>query len=221
MYSLAESQKIFTDSLRKSTRKTTPYPHWLLGDVLDDAVLRGFEDLPDDPSEMDYTQGRRATNNDKRGYFDGERQRNFPSCAVLCDTLQSPEVVRAIEETCGVELAGTYLRVEYTQDRDGFWLEPHTDIGVKKFTMLIYLSRDEDAHGWGTDIYESPERHIGAAPYVCNHALIFIPADNTWHGFEKRPINGIRKSLIVNYVTNEWRARHELAFPEQPIGTRA
>jgi hypothetical protein len=27
----------------------------------------------------------------------------------------------------------------------------------------------------------------------------------------------VRKSVIINYVTNEWRAREQLAFPDQPI----
>jgi hypothetical protein len=27
----------------------------------------------------------------------------------------------------------------------------------------------------------------------------------------------VRTSLIINYVTNEWRAREQLAFPEAPI----
>jgi len=44
-----------------------------------------------------------------------------------------------------------------------------------------------------------------------------VPGDNTYHGFEKRPIEGVRISLIINYVTDEWRAREQLAFPEEPI----
>jgi hypothetical protein len=27
----------------------------------------------------------------------------------------------------------------------------------------------------------------------------------------------VRKSLVINYVTNEWKAREQLAFPETPI----
>jgi hypothetical protein len=27
----------------------------------------------------------------------------------------------------------------------------------------------------------------------------------------------VRTSLIINYVTDEWRAREQLAFPEAPI----
>ena len=37
------------------------------------------------------------------------------------------------------------------------------------------------------------------------------------HGFEPRQIDGVRKSVIVNYVTNDWRAREQLAFPDTPI----
>jgi hypothetical protein len=46
-----------------------------------------------------------------------------------------------------------------------------------------------------------------------------VPANNTYHGFEKRTINGVRKSIIINYVTDEWRAREQLSFPEAPIGS--
>jgi hypothetical protein len=51
--------------------------------------------------------------------------------------------------------------------------------------------------------------------------MIFVPSNSTWHGFEKRPIEGVRRSIIVNYVTNDWRAREQLAFPQQPVASRA
>jgi hypothetical protein len=44
-----------------------------------------------------------------------------------------------------------------------------------------------------------------------------VPSNITYHGFEKRKIDGVRKSIIINYVTNEWRAREQLAFPDEPI----
>ena len=49
-----------------------------------------------------------------------------------------------IEKVFGTDLEGTYLRIEFAQDIDGFWLEPHTDLGVKAFTMLLYLSKDDE-----------------------------------------------------------------------------
>ncbi len=47
--------------------------------------------------------------------------------------------------------------------------------------------------------------------------MIFVPSDSTYHGFEPREIQGIRKSVIINYVTNEWRAREQLAYPATPV----
>ena len=74
-----------------------------------------------------------------------------------------------------------------------------------------------EARDLGTDIYNGDKRHFGRSPFAPNAAMIFVPADNTFHGFEKRPIQGVRTSLIINYVTNDWRAREQLFFPETPI----
>jgi hypothetical protein len=117
----------------------------------------------------------------------------------------------------GARLDGTYLRLEYAQDTDGFWLEPHTDLGVKTFTMLLYLSADPSHSDLGTDIYDADKRHAGRSPFAQNAAMVFVPSTDTYHGFEPRRIEGVRKSIIINYVTNEWRAREQLSFPETPI----
>jgi hypothetical protein len=83
--------------------------------------------------------------------------------------------------------------------------------------MLAYLSRDPSHTDLGTDIYDGEKRHVSRSPFASNSAMIFVPSNNTYHGFEKRPIKGVRTSLIINYVTDEWRAREQLAFPEAPI----
>lgn len=207
----------FINSLKNSDCPTDPYPHWLLENVFSEKTVDDIINLPIAVPRMDYSVGRRENNNEKRGYFDVDRRAEFPVCGIIADAMQSPEVIKQIEETCGVDLGGTYLRIEYTQDSPGFWLEPHTDIGVKKFTMLIYLSKDDDASNWGTSIYKDADTFIGDTPYESNHALIFVPSPTTWHGYKKRPMTGLRKNLIVNYVTDEWRAREELAFPDSPI----
>ncbi len=126
-------------------------------------------------------------------------------------------MIQTFAEAFGAPLDQTYLRLEYAQDIDGFWLQPHTDLGVKKFTCLIYLSQGPGHELLGTDIYASPEEHVGASPFIRNSAMIFVPGSNTWHGFEKRPIQGVRRSVILNYVTPEWRAREQLSFPDRLI----
>lgn len=220
MYSAADFKATFVESLKNSTKNEDPYPLWQLDNVLPSDVVDELLDLKTQLQAMEYTLGRREENNDKRGYFDVERRENVPVCDAVANLFQSAETISAIEEKFAVDLHGTYLRIEFSQDTDGFWLEPHTDLGVKRFTMLLGLSDDEGSETWGTSIYRDRNTLHQNAPYKSNRAIIFVPSDNTWHGFQKRPINGIRKGLIINYVTDEWRARHELAFPDQPITLR-
>jgi hypothetical protein len=132
----------------------------------------------------------------------------------LAAQFSDPAIIATLQQRTGAHLAQGHLRIEYCQDVDGFWLEPHLDISVKLFTMLIYLSADPALRDAGTNIYDdSPEHHLMAsAPYCRNGGLIFIPGPKSWHGFSKRPIRGLRQSLIINYVTQDWRARDELAF---------
>jgi hypothetical protein len=220
MFDIHSTAEVFLSSLRLGERCDFPYPHWLLQQCLPAAVVDDVTNLPIAPAHIEDTQGRRETHNDRRIHF-GERYRTrYGVMATLAEVFQSPEVARALEAATGATLGGTSLRIEYCQDSGDFWLEPHTDIGVKKFTMLIYLNREAEGADWGTDIYSDRDTHVGRAPAGFNKGLIFVPSDKTWHGFEKRPMSGVRKSLIINYVGPEWRNRHELCFPEETIPWR-
>ncbi|MGE0652679.1 MAG: 2OG-Fe(II) oxygenase [Alphaproteobacteria bacterium] len=150
-------------------------------------------------------------------FVSSEGQARFPVCADLAQAFQQPCVLTQIEASCGIELSGSYLRIEYCQDTEGFWLEPHTDIREKLFTMLVYLSTAPGSENWGTDIYDENLDLVGTAPCEFNSGLIFLPGADTWHGFHRRPIRGVRRSLIINYVKPDWRSRHELAFPDRPV----
>lgn len=206
----------FLTSLAAAERRDSPFRHWLLDEVLPVPLARAIASLPIPPAKIGDTHGKRETHNSTRRFFaDGDLA--TPVARAVTQAFQSKAVVGALAETTGAELAGTNLRIEYCRDTDGFWLEPHTDIGAKSFTMLIYLSDEPEAAGWGTDIYDAQKRHLGAAPCGFDQGLIFVPGADTWHGFEKRRIDGVRKSLIVNYVKPEWRARHELAYPDTVV----
>jgi hypothetical protein len=146
---------------------------------------------------------------------------DFNAARATAEAFQDEETVELLAETFDAPLNDTFLRIEYAQDTDGFWLKPHTDIGVKMLTMLIYMSDDPRHSELGTDIYADENTPVGRSPFEPNSAMIFVPASNTWHGFEKRPIEGVRRSLIVNYVTNDWRAREQLAFPQAAVHARA
>ncbi|MGI9422597.1 MAG: 2OG-Fe(II) oxygenase [Hyphomicrobiaceae bacterium] len=210
-------EKSMLSSFNAGKRGDSPYPHWFLDDCFPAPAIGAINDLPFAAPDLGGVSGKREVHNATRCYFDADNRKTYPIVSAVSEALQSEAVTTAVEATFGSALNGSYLRIEYAQDTDGFWLEPHTDLGVKLFTCLLYLS-DEPGHAeLGTDIYDQNKTHVGRSPFAPNAAMVFVPSDVTFHGFEARHIPGVRKSLIINYVTDEWRAREQLAFPDQPI----
>lgn len=203
----------FLDCLAKADHRTKPYDHWMLANALPERVCRAIANLPVAPPADPTFDGRRESNNSTRFYFSPESQAKHAVCREVAEAFRSPAVVGALKAETKSPIDKGKLRIEYCQDVDGFWLEPHVDISVKLFTMLIYLSDDPRLADAGTDVYDASPEHktVGTAPYAFNAGMIFIPGKDTWHGFTKRPIRGVRKSIIINYVAPEWRAVEELA----------
>jgi hypothetical protein len=197
-----------------ATCRTVPFRHWLLERALPEHVRTALAELPFGPSVIGDTRGKRETHNATRRFVSPATRAAYSVCDELAAALQSPAVVAALAARTGAPLGGGFLRIEHCRDSDGFWLEPHTDIGAKLFTMLIYLAPDDAT--LGTDICDAAGNLVARAPFRSNTGLVFVPAHDTWHGFARRPIAGVRRSLIVNYVKDEWRARHELAYPDAP-----
>jgi hypothetical protein len=200
--------------MRRSAAMKEPWPHWRIAGMLPPDLLRDLVRLPLRPAIAGGPSGRREYRNASRLYFDRTNIARFSVMRELAEALQSSAVVSVLHATFGAPLDRAFLRIEYALDTDGFWLEPHTDIGVKKFTCFVYL---DGAGDLGTDLYADPQTLADRVPFAPNSALAFIPGDNTWHGFAPRPIAGVRRSLIVNYVGAEWRAREQLAFPESTV----
>lgn len=210
---LPDGAAYFLASLDQAHAVAEPFNYWLLGDVLPRRLIGELAALPFAPPTGAHFDGRRESNNATRVYFNPAAQAKFAVCRQAADIFAHPTVIGALARTTGADLSAGRLRMEYCQDVDGFWLEPHLDISVKLLTFLIYLSDDPNLRDAGTDIYDaSPEhRRVASAPYAPNSGLIFVPGANTWHGFSRRPIHGLRKSLIINYVASDWRATDELA----------
>ncbi|HEY7670075.1 MAG TPA: 2OG-Fe(II) oxygenase [Hyphomicrobium sp.] len=203
----------FLACLARAKHVTEPFDYWLLDGALPEGDVDAIANLPiATPKEVVFN-GRRETNNSSRMFFGKEAQEQYPVCRRVVEGFKDPRVIGEIEAETGASLSGTRLRVEYCQDAPGFWLEPHTDIAVKKFTMLVYLLDDPALKMAGTDVYEGPPdyKYVTTAPYGRNLGLIFIPGKNTWHGVGHHPLEALRKSIIINYVTPDWRDTFELA----------
>jgi hypothetical protein len=135
--SAADVVKTFLKSVDSGKRSEQPYRHWALkrcfpADSVDDVLA-----LPFDAPSLDGFSGKRELHNNTRKYFDVENRGRFPVCEAIAQAFQDKRVTSLIEKAFGTDLKGTYLRIEFAQDIDGFWLEPHTDLGVKVFTMLL------------------------------------------------------------------------------------
>jgi len=206
-------------SVEASRAVEKPYRHWLLGNCLPLDAVDAILALPFPAPDLGGVSGKRELHNATRKYFDVANRGKHPVCEAFCQAFQDKRLTDKLSRRFAARLAGSYLRVEYGQDTDGFWLEPHTDLGVKAFTMLLYMSKDPQHATLGTDIYDAAKRRVGCSPFACNTAMVFVPSDITFHGFEPRTIEGVRKSVIINFVTNEWRAREQLAFPESAVAS--
>ena len=204
-------------SLCRAEARAQPFPNWRLEGVVSEDVARALAGLAVAPARSTGRSGRRELHNAARRYLAGAMLARHSVAAQVAEAFQSARVAMALMALTGAMLFGTYLRIEYAVDVDGFWLEPHTDLGVKALTLFLQLG-GPGQEGLGTDLYSAPDQWAERIPFGWNTALVFVPSDRSWHGFEPRPILGARRSIIVNYVTAEWRAREELAFPDRPIG---
>lgn len=214
---LPEDQDIQTlqTSLDNCAKQVDPYPHFLLSNLCAPRLVDDLLAIPFDPLELKYENGSREEFNPVRRYLNPEVIQEYPAAAQFAHLFQNPHIIAKIEAMGDVCLKGSLLRIEYAIDTGEFWLKSHSDLGVKLVTILLYLSKDADSKTWGTDIFYDHERYHSTVPYESNTALMFFPSDHTWHGFNRRKIQGVRKTLIINYVTPEWRNRQELVHPTQ------
>jgi hypothetical protein len=210
-------EHVFVASLTASERRSHPFAHRLLSGALPAEAVAGLCALPIAAPALDGRSGSREAHNDTRTYLDPALIARSPLCAAVARAFQARRTVEAVAKTLGADLDDCHLRIEYAQDAEGFWLAPHTDLGVKRFTLLCYLGPDERPD-LGTDLYEAPDRWSSRTAFRPGAAIAFAPSDHTWHGFEPRRLGCVRKSLIVNYVSHDWRAREQLAFPDMAAG---
>jgi hypothetical protein len=204
-------------ALGRAARFEEPYRHWIVNRLLPSDILSDLKALKFPVYNPGELSGKREYHNDTRHYIDTQNIAAHHCAAAIASAFQAPRMVRAIEAFFETVIDGTLLRIEYAQDVTGFWLEPHTDLGVKRLTMLIYLSDTNSHDGLGTDIYDAQKNCVKRAPFTDNSAMCFVPGGDTYHGFEPREIEGVRKSLILNYVTTDWRDREQLCFPDSLV----
>jgi hypothetical protein len=232
---------IMAGKINRAQLISNPFPNFNVLHFLPEFMLEELRLLSSEPKAM---SGTRAQNNGNRTYFTPDFQAQFPAAALVCGLFQHSRVVEAFAHITGGVLQNTHLLVELATDTGTSSLVPHRDIGPKRFTGLFFLSEDPNLSDAGTDLYTPKKDKIeelldiagesGDAPrelfeertlrptYAAGRGYFFLPSTISWHGFDKRTINGIRKTIIVNYVGptksgEVYRNRHNLAYPDEPV----
>ncbi|MCA9055275.1 MAG: hypothetical protein KDA75_15650 [Planctomycetaceae bacterium] len=199
-------------SLRRALQQTstgyeTPFLHYFIDQPLTAGMLSEVcgTIIPDVPRAYDGTRAGDARGNalnaNTRCYVTTDNVDQFPHLGELVDDLLSRETIETVETMLRRTMDNCCLRVEVICDRKGFWLQPHKDIKEKRLSMLLYANPHGEGEHLGTDLYDGELKLVKTMPYRNNVGYMFGPANDTWHGLEKKEIRRERRSLLINYVT--------------------
>lgn len=100
----------------------------------------------------------------------------------------------------------TYLKLEFANDRPGFFLNKHSDHPEKRLVIIVYVEGPK-CTGTSFQIKDNIEK----LDFVPNRGVIFKPDDTlthtpneNFHWVER--IDDIRRTLVVNWVDKDtWR----------------
>jgi hypothetical protein len=149
---------------------------------------------------------------DKPGSFPPSELRYGPGFAALLAELEGAETRAAFAEKFAIDLEGrpTMITVRgRTRAKDG---AIHADSATKIITVLLYMNGKWDRDGGRLRLLRSPdslENPILEVPPDGGTLLAFKVSPNSWHGHES--FTGPRRTIQLNWVTNEDVVRHEQA----------
>lgn len=119
----------------------------------------------------------------------------------IVDFFLRDDIIIMFEQESGKTIRGNYLRVEFIEDREKSWLEPHVDISEKIMSFLVYLNNTNEDVEIGTALYDNNKKYVTTVPYIDNTGFYFYPGADTWHGLESVNIKERRRAVMVNYCT--------------------
>ena len=90
---------------------SVPYQHWLLPNMLPDAVAKALSLLPFTAPDLHGISGKRELHNDTRQYFDAANNARFPVCGALARFFQAPQTVQTLQTATGADLSDTNIRI--------------------------------------------------------------------------------------------------------------
>ncbi len=148
----------------------------------------------------------------KPGSFPVSELRFGPHFGRLLSELEGAAMRAACAAKFAIDLAGRPTMVTVrgrAQRKDG---RIHSDSKTKLLTVLIYMNEKWEAPGGRLRLLRSPTSladYVAEVPPIEGTLLAFAVTPHSWHGHE--PSEGERRSIQLNWVTNEAVLRHEQA----------
>ncbi len=148
----------------------------------------------------------------KPGSFPASELRYGPRFAALLEALEGPELRDAFAAKFSMDLTHRPTMVTVrgrAQRKDG---RIHADSKTKLITVLLYMNETWEAPGGRLRLLRSQNDlgdYFAEVPPIEGTLLAFKVTPNSWHGHE--PIEGERRVIQLNWVTDESVVRHEQA----------
>ena len=176
-----------------------PFEHYTFTDFFCDNELADINNIKLH-SHSASLSGARTTNNNR---FFVDKQNMWSNSALnrIVDFFLKDDVIDMFEEESNVKIRGNYLRIEFIEDSEKSWLEPHVDISEKLMSFLVYLNNTGESESIGTALYNTDKEYIKTVPFINNQGFYFYPSNDTWHGLESVQIKERRRAVMVNYCT--------------------
>lgn len=186
---------------RNKQCSSDPFNHYTFTDFFCDRELADIASIKLQ-SHSASLDGARTTNSN-RFFVDKENMWSNSALNRIVDFFLRDDIILMFEQESGKTIRGNYLRVEFIEDKEKSWLEPHVDINEKIMSFLVYLNNTDESESIGTTLYNKDKEYIKTVPYINNQGFYFYPGDDTWHGLESVDIKERRRAVMVNYCTFE------------------
>ena len=192
---------------QKITEYKEPWVHYVFENFFTNTDYKHLLKIPTLNSDYKKITGFRDAI-DNRVFLSNQYVKDNPQLKPLMVYLND----KSIWKEYGAELDNSLLRVELIDDRYPFFHDIHYDTPEKKITIIVNLNK-EDEKNLATDIYVDKDTHYKKLDWIDNSALLFIPTEDRYHGFNPIEYKGIRRIMIINFVDkNIWRDKEQCYY---------
>lgn len=189
------------DLTRDKSISSLPFTHYIVKRVFCEKELSEIQKI-DLKLHSEKLDGERSSNQNRFFITQSNINDNFVFKRII-DYFKRDSVISMFEKESGRTIKGNYLRVEFLEDKESSWLEPHRDIEEKLLSLIIYLNDSNESEENGTSLYDENKEKVKTVPFINNSGFYFFAGTNTWHGLEPVKIKKSRKAVMINYCTFE------------------